>query len=66
MRDADLAFERSEVDATLTAPVLSIKNPYAGCIRVPSAGEISWTTRTPAPKSTSRKKNNKERRCDDL
>ena len=40
MRDADLAFERSEVDATLTAPVLSIKNPYAGCIRVPSAGEI--------------------------
>ncbi len=40
MLDADLAFERSEVDATLTAPVLSIKNPYAGCIRVPSAGEI--------------------------
>ena len=40
MLDADLAFERSEVDATLTAPILSIKNPYAGCIRVPSAGEI--------------------------
>ncbi|MGI5885171.1 MAG: DUF3737 family protein [Candidatus Spyradocola sp.] len=40
MTDADLSFEKSEVDATLTAPILSIKNPYAGCIRVPSVGEI--------------------------
>lgn len=40
MRDTDLAFERSEVMATLNAPILSIKNPLSGLIRVPSAGEI--------------------------
>jgi hypothetical protein len=40
MIDTDLAFEKSEVEATLTAPILSIKNPAAGCIRVPSVGEI--------------------------
>lgn len=40
MIDTDLAFERSEVDATVTTPVLSIKNPYAGSIRVPSVGEL--------------------------
>ena len=40
MIDADLAFERSEVEATLTAPILSIKNPLSGHIRVPAVGEI--------------------------
>ena len=40
MLDADLCFEKSEVDATLTAPVISIKNPSAGCIKVPAVGEI--------------------------
>ena len=40
MIDADLAFEKSEVSATLTAPVISIKNPLAGEIVVPSVGEI--------------------------
>lgn len=40
MLDADLCFEKSEVEATLTAPVISIKNPAAGCIRVPAVGEI--------------------------
>ena len=30
MIDTDLAFERSEVDATITTPVLSIKNPHVG------------------------------------
>lgn len=40
MIDTDLAFEKSEVDAVLTAPVLSIKNPRSGCIRVPAVGEI--------------------------
>lgn len=40
MKDTDLAFERSEVMATLNAPILSIKNPLSGLIRVPSAGEI--------------------------
>ena len=41
MIDADLAFERSEVEATVTTPMISIKNPLAGsCITVPAVGEI--------------------------
>ena len=40
MIDTDLSFERSEVEATLTAPIVSIKNPLAGHIYVPCAGEI--------------------------
>lgn len=40
MQEADLAFEKSEVEAVLTAPVLSIKNPASGFIKVPSVGEI--------------------------
>ena len=40
MIDTDLAFERSEVEATVLTPMLSIKNPYAGHISVPSVGEI--------------------------
>ena len=39
MIDTDLAFERSEVEATVTTPVLSIKNPRSGHITVPSVGE---------------------------
>ena len=39
MIDTDLAFERSEVEATVLTPMLSIKNPYAGHISVPSVGE---------------------------
>lgn len=38
MRDADLSFELSDVEATLTAPIESIKNPKSGTIRVPSVG----------------------------
>ena len=40
MLDADLAFEKSEVDATLTAPIISIKNPLSGKITLPAIGEI--------------------------
>lgn len=40
MADADLSFEKSEVEASLTAPIISIKNPLSGVIRVPSVGEI--------------------------
>ena len=40
MQDADLCFEKSEVEATLTAPVVSIKNPRAGHITVPALGEL--------------------------
>lgn len=37
MHGADLAFEKSDVDATITTPVISIKNPTSGRIKVPSA-----------------------------
>lgn len=40
MIDTDLCFERSEVNANITTPVLSIKNPLYGRITVPSVGEI--------------------------
>ena len=41
MIDCDLAFERSEVEAAIKTPVLSIKNPLAGSrITVPAVGEI--------------------------
>lgn len=41
MIDCDLAFERSEVEAVITTPVVSIKNPLAGSrIIVPAVGEM--------------------------
>ncbi len=40
MHSADLAFEKSDVDATITTPVISIKNPTSGRIKVPSAAVI--------------------------
>lgn len=40
MIDTDLSFERSEVEATLTTPIVSIKNPLSGHIYVPEVGEI--------------------------
>lgn len=40
MEDCDLAFERSDVEAVITTPVISIKNPLSGHISVPAAGEI--------------------------
>lgn len=42
MLDADLCFEKSEVEATLTAPVISIKNPKCGKITVPAVGELIY------------------------
>lgn len=40
MEDCDLAFERSDVEAEISTPVISIKNPLSGRITVPAAGEI--------------------------
>jgi hypothetical protein len=40
MQGADLAFERSEVEATITSEVISIKNAYSGSISVKSVGEV--------------------------
>ena len=43
LREADLAFEKSSVEAEITTPVISIKNPQSGYIRVPSYGELILT-----------------------
>ena len=40
MVDTDLCFEKSQVEATITTPVVSVKNPYEGNIYLPSVGEI--------------------------
>ena len=40
MIDTDLAFEKSEVTASITTSVDSIKNPKSGVIKVPSVAEI--------------------------
>lgn len=40
MIDTDLCFEKSEVEATITTPVESIKNPYYGTVRVPVCKEL--------------------------
>lgn len=40
MVDTDLAFEKSEVEATILTPVISIKNPRSGKICVPFVGEV--------------------------
>ena len=40
LTEADLCFEKSEVEASITTPVISIKNPLSGCIRVPEVTEI--------------------------
>lgn len=40
LRDTDLCFEKSDVEATITTEVISIKNPRSGKIFVPAVGEI--------------------------
>lgn len=40
MVNADLSFEKSDVTATLTDEIISIKNPLSGRIEVPSVKEI--------------------------
>ena len=40
MKECDLSFEKSEVEATVTSHVDSIKNPIKGSIEVASVGEI--------------------------
>lgn len=40
MVDTDLCFEKSQVEATITTPVISIKNPLSGHIYVPCVDEI--------------------------
>lgn len=40
MHGCDLSFEKSEVEATLTKEIDSVKNPICGSITAPSIGEI--------------------------
>ncbi|MBR4085396.1 MAG: DUF3737 family protein [Lachnospiraceae bacterium] len=40
MHETDLAFEKSEVNASITTPIISIKNPLRGQIQVPSVNEL--------------------------
>ena len=40
MHGADLSFEKSSVDATLTAPIISIKNPKSGYINIPAVVDV--------------------------
>lgn len=40
MIDTDLCFERSDVEASITTPVVSIKNPLSGHVYVPKVGKI--------------------------
>ncbi len=40
MTDTDLCFEKSDVEATITTSVMSIKNPLSGHIYVPCVNEI--------------------------
>ncbi len=40
MLDCDLSFEKSEVDAVITTPVISVKNPKSGRIVLPKVDEI--------------------------
>lgn len=40
MHETDLSFEKSEVEATITTPMISIKNPACGHIQVPAVDEL--------------------------
>ena len=40
MEDTDLAFEKSEVEARVKSPIVSVKNPRSGMICAPAVGEI--------------------------
>ncbi|MBQ8309406.1 MAG: DUF3737 family protein [Clostridia bacterium] len=46
MYEADLAFEKSDVEAEITTPIVSIKNPHAGKITVPSVEELILNEKT--------------------
>ena len=47
--DADLAFEHSDVQATVRGHVVSIKNPRTGSIQVDSCGELILDANIKAP-----------------
>lgn len=46
MIDCDLSFEKSEVNATITGEIISVKNPISGTIIADKIGEIILDTKT--------------------
>lgn len=40
MTNTDLCFEKSDVQATVTTPIISVKNPLSGTITAPAVGEL--------------------------
>lgn len=42
MEETDLAFETSDVEAVVTTPIVSVKNPRSGIIAAPSVGAFVW------------------------
>lgn len=40
MTNTDLCFEKSDVQATVTTPIISVKNPLSGIITAPAVGEL--------------------------
>ena len=66
MIDTDLCFEKSEVDAVVTTPVISIKNPAFGRIRVPAVEELIFddpNARAEVITGDPKKENGKEKMC---
>ena len=49
LEDCDLAFEYSEVDATVLSHIVSVKNPRKGTIRAKSVGELILTRNSVYP-----------------
>lgn len=47
--DADLAFEDSEVKATINSNIVSVKNPRTGAIKALAIGEIILDSNILAP-----------------
>ncbi len=42
MEETDLAFEKSDVTATVTTPIVSVKDPRSGLIAAPAVGAFVW------------------------
>lgn len=63
MQGTDLCFEKSEVTASITTPVLSIKNPLAGRIQAPAVGEVIRDDENAKGKIVIGKQNDKECCC---
>ena len=50
--NTDLCFEFSSVDAEITSPIISVKNPISGKIKAKSIGEIILDKDLVSPENT--------------